>query len=63
MQSYSKFSKIISECLKKWDLSTLYVSHIYVIGKDVGQYFQNILSGDKDFANKHIRNTNTLGFS
>ena len=22
----------------------------------------NILSGDKDFANKHIRNTNTLGF-
>ena len=35
---------------------------IYVIGKDVGQYFQNILSGDKDFANKHIRNTNTLDF-
>lgn len=29
---------------------------------DVGQYFQNILSGDKDFANKTILNTNTLGF-
>ena len=32
---------------------------IYVIGKDIGQYFPNIFSGDKDFANKHIRNTNT----
>ena len=35
---------------------------IYVIGKDVGQYFPNILSGDKDFTNKTILNTNTLGF-
>ena len=35
---------------------------IYAIGKDVGQYFPNILSGDKDFANKGILNTNTLGF-
>ena len=31
-------------------------------GIDVGQHFQNILSGDKDFTNKTILNTNTLGF-
>ena len=35
---------------------------IYVIGKDVGQYFLNILSGNKDFTNKIILKTNTLGF-
>ena len=35
---------------------------IYVIGKDVGQYFPNILSGNKDFTNKIILNTNTLDF-
>jgi hypothetical protein len=33
-----------------------------VFGIDVGQHFQNILSGDKDFTNKTILNTNTLGF-
>ena len=33
-----------------------------MFGIDVGQYFQDILSGDKDFANKHILNTNILGF-
>ena len=35
---------------------------IYVIGKDVGQYFPKILSGNKDFTNKIILNTNTLDF-
>ena len=30
--------------------------------KDVGQHFQNILSGDKDSTNKTILNTNILGF-
>ena len=29
---------------------------------DVGQPFQNILSGDKDFTNKTILNTNKFGF-
>gem|GEM_PF-1636639 len=43
-------------------MSTLYVTALYVIGKDVGQYFLNILSGNKDFTNKKILNTNTLGF-
>ena len=33
-----------------------------MFGIDVGQHFQNILSGDKDFTNKTILNTNTLGF-
>ena len=34
----------------------------YVDWKNVGQYFLNILSGNKDFTNKIILKTNTLGF-
>ena len=43
-------------------MSTLCVITLHAKREDVGQHFQNILSGDKDFTNKTILNTNTLGF-
>jgi hypothetical protein len=43
-------------------LSTLYVITLQAKREGVGQHFQNILSGDKDYTNKIILNTNTLGF-
>ena len=46
----------------KVGLNVLSITIVCVFGIDIGQHFQNILSGDKDFTNKTILNTNTLSF-